>query len=103
MRSSLIGIIPQSAPSIDRRPFVPDFGGGKNMTKTTMRPQTTISRLTATALAFLVLPIAAARATDEDGFAGMWNGNDLGGWRTTGNWVVEEGNGKISPPPARAG
>jgi hypothetical protein len=27
-----------------------------------------------------------------DGFKPMFNGKDLTGWKTTGNWVVEEGN-----------
>jgi hypothetical protein len=69
-----------------------------------MKPQTTASRLAATALAFLVLPIAAARAADEDGFVGMFNGKDLGGWRSTGNWVVEEGNVvALKPRPGESG
>ena len=29
---------------------------------------------------------------DETGFVAMFNGKDLSGWNTTGNWVVEEDN-----------
>ena len=29
---------------------------------------------------------------DQDGFTPMFNGRDLTGWKTTGNWIVEEGN-----------
>jgi len=69
-----------------------------------MTPHTTAPRLAAAALAFLVLPIAAAHAADEDGFVRMFNGKDLGGWRTTGNWVVEEGNVvALQPRPGESG
>jgi len=29
---------------------------------------------------------------DDEGFVQMFNGKDLTGWQTTGNWVVKEGN-----------
>jgi hypothetical protein len=35
------------------------------------------------------VPCVAADA--DDGFQPMFNGKDLSGWKTTGNWVVEEG------------
>ncbi|MGY8771521.1 MAG: 3-keto-disaccharide hydrolase [Pirellulales bacterium] len=31
-------------------------------------------------------------AEDKDGFVQMFNGKDLTGWNTNGNWVIEEGN-----------
>lgn len=34
---------------------------------------------------------AASTQADEEGFVPMFNGKDLTGWQTTGNWVVEEG------------
>ncbi len=33
-----------------------------------------------------------AAEPDEDGFVQMFNGKDLTGWQTTGNWLVKEGN-----------
>jgi len=35
--------------------------------------------------------ISLAAAAQDDGFVPMFNGKDLSGWQTTGNWVVEEG------------
>ncbi|HSO48120.1 MAG TPA: DUF1080 domain-containing protein, partial [Rhizobiaceae bacterium] len=36
---------------------------------------------------------AAGFAKDAgDGFVEMFNGKDLSGWKTTGNWMIEEGN-----------
>ena len=35
---------------------------------------------------------SAFKKTDKDGFVDMFNGKDLTGWQSTGNWVVEEGN-----------
>ncbi|MFU8892420.1 MAG: DUF1080 domain-containing protein [Luteolibacter sp.] len=29
---------------------------------------------------------------DDDGFVQMFNGKDLTGWQTSGNWLVQEGN-----------
>ncbi len=31
-------------------------------------------------------------AEDKEGFTPMFNGKDLTGWQTTGNWVVEDAN-----------
>jgi hypothetical protein len=39
--------------------------------------------------AFSAMP-GMARA-EEEGFVPMFNGRDLSGWKTTGNWKVEEG------------
>lgn len=49
------------------------------------------------ALAFVAASVVFAVAcnSDEkesDGFVQMFNGVDLTGWQTTGNWVVKEGN-----------
>jgi len=41
--------------------------------------------------AAIAAPLATA-AEPEDGFVSMFNGKDLDGWKTTGNWLVEEGN-----------
>ncbi len=44
----------------------------------------------------VIFPIllAGGLAAEEtaDGFVDMFNGKDLTGWQTTGNWVVEENN-----------
>lgn len=53
------------------------------------------------ALCLFSIPVAAE---EEDGFVGMFNGKDLSGWRTTGNWVVEEGNViRLKPRPGESG
>ncbi len=40
----------------------------------------------------------------DDGFRPMFNGKDLTGWQTTGNWVVEEGNViALKPRPGERG
>lgn len=45
-----------------------------------------------------------AAALAEDGFVDMFNGKDLSGWQTTGNWVVEEGNViALKPRPGESG
>ena len=33
-----------------------------------------------------------AKEKDDDGFVQMFNGEDLTGWQTTGNWLVKEDN-----------
>jgi len=35
------------------------------------------------------LTLGALHGADEEGFVPMFNGKDLTGWQTTGNWVVE--------------
>ena len=40
----------------------------------------------------------------DDGFRPMFNGKDLTGWQTTGNWIVEEGNViALKPRPGERG
>lgn len=43
------------------------------------------------ALTFILTGILSAEKA-ADGFVEMFNGKDLTGWQTTGNWVVEENN-----------
>jgi len=54
---------------------------------------------------FAVLLLAMlVRAADEDGFVAMFNGKDLTGWKTTGNWVVvDEKTITIEPRPGEQG
>jgi len=47
--------------------------------------------LLATAIAATAISCNASEK-DEDGFVQMFNGKDLTGWQTTGNWLVKEGN-----------
>lgn len=43
-------------------------------------------------------------ALKESGFTQMFNGKDLAGWQTTGNWVVEDGNiVTLKPRPGEQG
>ncbi len=72
--------------------------------------------LTAAVLA-LVLPLAAAplaaadeKAAPEDkpaakkeGFKPLFNGKNLDGWTTTGNWFVEDGILRLEPRPGEKG
>ena len=50
------------------------------------------SSLFASLLVGAVLFGASSYGQDESGFVAMFNGKDLAGWKTTGNWVVEEDN-----------
>lgn len=51
-------------------------------------------------LALSPTPLMAA----EDGFVDLFNGRDLSGWRTTGNWVVEDGGLlTLVPRPGESG
>jgi len=44
------------------------------------------------------------RGADDDGFRPMFNGKDLTGWQTTGNWVVEDDNTvALRPRPGEHG
>ena len=56
-------------------------------------------------LALFILVAAGYAAKDADkGFVEMFNGKDLTGWQTTGNWVVEEGNVvTLKPRPGESG
>jgi len=44
------------------------------------------------AIAMLTLAGQSAATEKTEGFVEMFNGRDLTGWQTTGNWVVEENN-----------
>lgn len=44
------------------------------------------------------------RAGEDAGFVAMFNGKDLNGWQTTGNWVVEaDGTVALKPRPGEQG
>ena len=54
-------------------------------------------------LAFGAAPRCVA-AEAREGFQPMFNGKDLTGWRTTGNWIVEEGGVvALHPRPGEKG
>jgi len=56
--------------------------------------------LPAIALCLFTFPALA----EDEGFVEMFNGKDLTGWQTTGNWVVEEGNViTLKPRPGESG
>ncbi len=49
-------------------------------------------------------PTAAEKAGGDDGFRQMFNGKDLTGWKTTGNWIVEKDNViTLKPRPGERG
>ena len=57
-----------------------------------------------TSLAILVSALTMPLTAAEDGFVPMFNGKDLTGWQTTGNWVVgEDGTVSIQPRPGESG
>ena len=40
----------------------------------------------------------------KDGFVSLYNGKDLTGWKTTGNWIPQkDGSLLIQPPPGQKG
>ncbi len=48
--------------------------------------------------------VSASLRADDSGFVPMFNGKDLTGWNTTGNWVVEEdGTVTLKPRPGEHG
>jgi len=53
-------------------------------------------------VAVTVLP-AFASAAEDDGFVPMFNGDDLSGWQTTGNWVVEDDTVTLKPREGETG
>jgi len=45
-----------------------------------------------------------AAAGDDGGFTPLFNGKDLAGWQTTGNWIVEkDGSVTLKPRPGESG
>jgi len=49
-------------------------------------------------------PTAKEKAAADDGFKPMFNGKDLTGWKTTGNWKVEKDNViALKPRPGERG
>jgi hypothetical protein len=67
----------------------------------------TIQCLTITFGCLWACAVFAAESTDaraEDGFVTLFNGKDLTGWKTNGNWIVEdEGVLAIKPRPGEKG
>lgn len=54
-------------------------------------------------LSCIVLPVCRGAETDT-GFKPMFNGKDLTGWKTTGNWLVESGGIiTLRPRPGETG
>ena len=65
-----------------------------------------MNRIQALVLSALVLGIAqiASSAEKDDGFVPLFNGKDLTGWKTTGNWMVEkDGTVTLKPRPGEEG
>lgn len=61
----------------------------------------TRSRMSAVAI---VSALAGSVAAANEGFVDMFNGKDLTGWKTTGNWVIEPGNVvTLKPRPGESG
>jgi hypothetical protein len=52
----------------------------------------------------LLLAAPAAFGADDDGFVPLFNGENLDGWTTTGNWVVlDDGTVTLKPRPGEKG
>jgi hypothetical protein len=63
-----------------------------------------IPRINAIAALSLVLAGGLAAEEPADGFVEMFNGKDLTGWQTTGNWVIGENNVlTLKPRPGESG
>ena len=68
-----------------------------------------VARLVFLAALGLAAPIHAAAAAaevtewSETGWVDLFNGRDLTGWRTTGNWVVADGVITLHPRPGEEG
>lgn len=57
-----------------------------------------------TACAACAVSLMTAHADEAEGFVRMFNGKDLSGWQTTGNWVVGEGvDVMLQPRPGESG
>jgi hypothetical protein len=64
----------------------------------------TLTLLASLALAFALQAEDLHPASDAPGFVPLFNGKDLTGWQTTGNWVVEtDGNVALKPRPGEKG
>jgi hypothetical protein len=64
------------------------------------------SYLVATVFTAALMGPLTSHAADssKDGFINLFNGKDLTGWKTTGNWVVEEdGVIALNPKPGKRG
>jgi len=70
--------------------------------------------LNRTLIALLLLPLfvasialadhhAKSEKAEDDGFVPLFNGKDLTGWKTEGNWVVEDGLLEIRPVKGKGG
>ena len=60
-------------------------------------------KLLIASVAACMAPLTASHA-EEEGFVSLFNGNDLSGWQTTGNWVVEKGvDVTLKPRPGESG
>lgn len=56
------------------------------------------------ALGGLLIAAGVAEEKPGEGFAEMFNGKDLSGWQTSGNWMIEEGNVlTLKPRPGESG
>jgi hypothetical protein len=74
------------------------------MTAHRLPRKTTALRRGLLTLALIASAGFAAAAEDQEGFVEMFNGKDLSGWQTTGNWVVEDDNViTLKPRPGESG
>jgi hypothetical protein len=65
---------------------------------------TTITKGWIATLALSFLLVSIIHGDEKDGFVPMFNGKDLTGWQTTGNWVVEDENTiALKPRPGEHG
>ncbi len=66
-----------------------------------------ITRIATVSIALMLagaLTYAEGATPSEDGFVPLFNGKNLDGWKTTGNWVVEEdGAVTLVPRPGETG
>ena len=59
-------------------------------------------------VAFFLIGLASAQADEitewsETGFVPLFNGKNLDGWQTTGNWIVKDGVITLKPRPGEEG
>ncbi len=67
------------------------------------RRLTSLLLLPALAVSVALADDRAKTERDGDGFVALFNGKDLTGWKTQGNWVVEDGLLEIRPVKGRSG